>query len=451
MKLHLILLLALSWLGGCAANAPVAPEDFTDVIALSEEFSHAAKRNQVTRLAKTPPVARKTAAPFTCNVDKAGIDLSRVNKVDLSFIDADIREALLEISMLTEVPIVADETVQGLLTATVLGKDIESALNIILAPGNFTYKKFRDYIYVGSQFPGSPSLALLSDTCRFRPRHLEAAKLVNLLADYQQRFINLNEENNLISIVAPPAYQKEIQNNLLLLDQPREQVLLEVSIVEVSREVFDILGIHWGNLNLVEEGIELAMVNQLLDRGGSQNNYNVIGGNPVNTVTLKRFKDSIGVLKNHGDVDIKAMPSIVTLDGKGANFNSTETLWMPGGLDGSSSKSRGVEYGVNVKIVPHIAGHGDIRLDIQDASVSDLTLAAGGEPLLVSHSVSNFVQVAHGDVVVLGGLLQKKRRESEAHMPGAASIPGLKRLFAQKRNEIKETEVLIVIKPTILG
>ncbi len=435
--------------GGCATTPRVPVDDTSHLSELTAAFRAEAMATRQQAVARTKTL--RPAASIQCVDAEEGIDLSGMPPVDISFIEADIREALLELSMLTEIPIVADDTVQGLVTATLLGKSLESALEVILAPGNFAYKRHQDFIYVGSQYRGSPSLAVLSETCRFRPHNVEASKLANLLSPAQREFINVNEENNLISIFAPPAMQKRIQESLKLLDKPREQVLLEVSIVEVSREVFDILGIHWGNLNLIEEGLELAMVNELLNRNGTgQTNYNVAGASNVNTVAMKRFKDSIGILKSHGEVDIKAMPSITTLDGKPANFNSTETMWLAG-ISNNTDRSKGLAYGVNINIVPHIGADHGIRLDIVDASVSDLTMAAGGEPLLISHSVSNFVEVTNGDVVVLGGLLQKKQRESEAGMPGLSKVPAVKRLFSQKRTEMKETEVLIVIKPTILG
>lgn len=387
---------------------------------------------------------------YTCIDQEPGLDISRVPAIDVSFIESDLREALLEISMLTDIPIIADDSVQGIISATLQGKSLSTTLDVLLAPGNFAYKKFEDFIFVGSQYPGSTSLALLSKTCRFSPKHMQVEDLIALVDPADRQFIHVNPENNLLSIAAPDKQQKRLKHLLELLDQPVDQVLLEVSIVEVNKEVFDILGINWGNLNIIEQGLDVALTNQLFGAlDGDQSNYNYVGLSRTPS-PMDRFKDSIGVLKNRGDADIKAMPSIVTLDGKEAKFTSTETIWLPH-LNEGANKAKGLAYGVNIKLVPHIRSDNDIRLDIVDASVSDLSSTGDGSPVLVEHSVSNSVEISNGDLVVLGGLLQKKSRNKNARVPGLSNIPLTKRLFSQKRTEIQETEVLIVIRPTILG
>ena len=400
---------------------------------------------------KTLPRTREEA--FSCVKEGDAINIDDVPAIDISFIEADIAEALLELSMLTEVPIIADETVQGLVSVTLLNSPIEATLEAILAPGNFAFKKHPGFIFVGSQYVDSPSLALLSDTCRFKPQNLETVKLIELLSPVHRSFVNSNEETNLISITAPPATLHRIQNALLLMDRPRAQVLLEVSIVEVSREASDILGVHWGNINLVELGMELAVLDRMFDRGsrGGQNNYNYASPSNVRRISMERFKDSIGILRNSGHADIKAMPSIITLDGREANFSPTETVWLPYIAGTGANRGKELEYGVRVKIVPHVGGNGKIRLDIIHASVSDLTTTANGEPLMISHSISSTVEVSSGEVLVLGGLLQKRRRQGNARVPGLSRLPGVKRLFSQQRKETKETEVLIVIHPTVVS
>jgi type IV pilus assembly protein PilQ len=386
---------------------------------------------------------------FSCVEDAEQMDLSEIPDIDVSFIESDLREVLLELSMLTEVPIVADESVQGIVSASLQGKSLSTTLGVVLAPGNYAFKIFEDFIFVGSQYQGSPSLSLLSKTCRFSPSHMQVTSLAALIDPVDKQFIHINEENNLISITAPDRQQRRMRRLLELLDKPVDQVLLEVSIVEVNKEVFDILGINWNNLNIIEQGLDVALTNELFGSpDGDQSNYNYIGSRLP--TPMDRFKDSIGVLKNRGDADIKAMPSIVTLDGKEAKFTSTETIWLPLVNDGSN-KSTGLAYGVNIKLIPHIRSDDDIRLDIVDASVSDLTSSSTGNPILVSHSVSNSVEISDGDLVVLGGLLQKKNRNQEARVPLLSRMPGAGKLFSQDKTEIRETEVLIVIRPTILS
>ena len=444
--IRILIISLLSTLSACASTVP------TTQVEAKPNIEQMAKTSFDSTIEKRSTTRRQTRKAFQCVDGGTEINTRDIPAIDISFIEADIREALLELSMLTEIPIVADDSVQGIVSATLLGKDLSTALKIVLSPGNFAFKKYEDFIFVGSQYPGSPSLTLLSSTCRYSPMHSEVAELVPMLSPLEQEFVQINTEANIISITAPPMMQEKLKHSLELLDEPRDQILLEVSIVEVNREVFDILGINWGSLNIIEEGLDVALTAQLLDKlGGNQNNYNYVGNGGLNHNSMNRFKDSIGVLKNRGDADIKAMPSIVTLDGKEATFNSTETIWLPQFAEGGSSKMKGLVYGVNIKLIPHIRSNNTIRLNIIDASVSDLTTSASGEPILVSHTVSNTVDISDGDIVVLGGLVQKKNKFSEAKVPVLSGIPGIKKLFSQEITEMKETEVLIVIRPSITG
>ncbi len=446
----LCLLITTSLLAACATT-PLSVVESVDLTNMIKELNVNSLANSPYAVAaKTSPLSRQDA--FTCIDNEEAINTEDIPAIDISFIEADVTEALLELSMLTEVPIIADETVQGLVTVTLLNSPIEATLDAILAAGNFAYKKHAGFIFVGSQYVASPSLALLSDTCLFKPQNLEAVKLIELLSPVHQSFISSDEEANLISISAPPKTLRQIQKAVLLMDRPRDQVLIEVSIVEVSREASDILGVHWGKLNVLEHGLELAILDRLFEKNNNgQNNYNYGSPSNMNRVSMERFKGSIGILKNIGHANIKAMPSIITLDGKVAEFSSTETIWLSNAMKTSGTQNKGLEYGVHVKIVPHVGSDRKIRLEIIHASVSDLAQSSSGEPILTSHSVSNTVEVLSGEVLVLGGLLQKRRREGSAKVPGLSKLPGIKYFFSQQQKEVEETEVLIVIHPTIVG
>ncbi len=449
MQIPLYTLLALLLLASCSVHPPSesVPQDVRKM--LTELKARSLANSPYISQQKTSPRKRKEA--FDCIEVEGGIDIEKIPKLDISFIEADIAEALLELSMLTQVPIIIDETVQGLVTITLVDSPMETSLKAILAPGNYAFKRLPGFIFVGSQYKDSPSLALLSDTCRFQPQNLEAAKLIELLSPGHRAFITSNVENNLISITAPPSTLHQIQDVLLLMDRPRDQVLLEVSIVEVSREASSILGVNWGNLNLMELSLELAVLDRVLGQGSKgQNNYNYPTASNINSVGMERFKNSIGILKNSGYADIKAMPSIITLDGKEANFSSTETIWLPSVATAGSNQAKGLEYGVRLRIIPHVGRDQNIRLEILQASVSDLTTSAQGDPLLISHSISSTVEVASGDVLVLGGLLQERRREGDAKVPLLSRIPGIRHAFSQQQREFRETEVLIVIHPKVV-
>ena len=101
-------------------------------------------------------------------------------------------------------------------------------------------------------------------------------------------------------------------------------------------------------------------------------------------------------------------------------------------------------------VVPRISLDGQVSLQIINASVSDLTEDHDAQPRLISHSISNTVDVPDGDYLVLGGLLQKKVSRTQNKLPIGLTGTALGFLTGQNQSVEEETEVLIMIRPRIL-
>jgi type II secretory pathway component GspD/PulD (secretin) len=166
----------------------------------------------------------------------------------------------------------------------------------------------------------------------------------------------------------------------------------------------------------------------------------------------RTLAQSVQALQAQGEAAVKAMPSIVSLDGQEALFSSTQTVWLPysTGSTGTTDRRNELSFGVEMKLVPRISVDGQVTLRIINATVSDLTEDHHNQPRLVTHSISNTVTVQDGDYLILGGLLQKKLRSSESGLPVQSGIKALKFLSGSDEVREEEMEVLIMIRPQIL-
>ncbi len=70
-------------------------------------------------------------------------------KVSNAFQDSDLKQALSDLGLAAGVSVVADETVQGNVTASIKNKTIEQALDILLLPGGYCWAKIGDAYLVG--------------------------------------------------------------------------------------------------------------------------------------------------------------------------------------------------------------------------------------------------------------------------------------------------------------
>ena len=452
----LMLSVSLFCFGGCASHvtddareAVLSVEDLTlNDEQLAEQFGRIFQRQSHTlRLDTEKP--RKKRNAFTCTTFPIPALSRRLPNISISFMEADLREALVEISVVTQIPVVMDDLIDGLISVNFTDTRLDKALNIMLAGGRFEYRVHDDYIFVGSSTPDSPSFSSLAVSCRYKPFHTLPIDLASSLSPYYQQFIRVPQNSDYLTITAPVKIQKNIQNQLKTFDQAPEQVLLEMSIVEVSKEALKILGLNWRKFGRDPN------TRQLRDMGvgewdgvSSSSASELLRSFSVGLMPHRTLAESMRFLEQSGSAKIKAMPSIVSLDGREAIFSTTNSIWVV--ESPSSNRTRELVYGVEMNVTPRISSDGDITLRIAKASVSDLTETDQGQPQITSHSVSNTVTVKDGDFLILGGLLQSRKSKKVSGLPISTKMKGLDYLLRQSHTEHVETEVLIMIRPRIL-
>ncbi|MEE8396952.1 MAG: hypothetical protein V3S29_12915 [bacterium] len=436
-----------------------AREHFTKLMAKHPDLREVAwqyllriqKAAQPTPTPPEKPSAAQAApaAGFVCQ-DRHPGETDDIGKkvVSASFIEADLREALLEISTQTGVSIIPDETVTGILSASIAEMPLEEALEMILAPNNFSFRRIRNFYLVGESSPENPSFHLLSETCLFKPAHLLPEEILDLLAPFYKPFINLQQRRGLLTVVAPQSMQRRIQRDVLNFDREPPQVLLELTIVEVTSRGREMLGIDWSNgKSPTEAGATLG--NTSSTSGGA----GLFGVNltTADSLTTKTFQATVNWLSETGEATLRANPSIVTLDGHEAVFSSIHRSWVDPTPESTTKKKEEIRYGVTMRIIPRISENREVVLNIVSAEVSDLTVNSMGNPEVISHSISTKVRMRQGEALVLGGLLQKKKTYRVTKVPLLGDIPIFGYFFKSEAERSRETEILIVIKPTVLS
>ena len=365
----------------------------------------------------------KNNEAYRCSKDSL-VNSKKDQLVSVDLFEMDLRDALIELSIQIGFPILIDESVNSLISATLNNVALSSALETLLAAGDYSYRFEQDYVLVGASQPDTASFSRLALTCRYKPKHMGSDELNSILSEQQQQFVRVPEGNEYLSIHAPSAIQGQILRSLELHDEAPGQVILELSIIEVSRDAMEILGISWDR--------PLSVTYDIFKR-------------PI----LLR---SMRALQREGKAVVKSMPSIVYKDGHQAHFESKQTIWLPYSTKKGFTlvQNQQIRYGIELKIIPNIAVDGRINLQILNASVSDLIVAGSDEHRLMSHRISNTVDVQNGDYLVLGGLLQKKQSKEKEGIPFTSAINPLNLLFAQTQTKEQEMEILIMIRPRII-
>ena len=108
------------------------------------------------------------------------------------------------------------------------------------------------------------------------------------------------------------------------------------------------------------------------------------------------------------------------------------------------------DLGINVKVTPHIHSVSEVTLDLE-AEFKVLTgQSLNGIPIISTRKLVSKVTLRDGEWGVVSGLVTSNEARSMHGIPGLSEIPVLGRLLRQNTKSEDATEVLMVIKPTLL-
>ena len=107
-----------------------------------------------------------------------------------------------------------------------------------------------------------------------------------------------------------------------------------------------------------------------------------------------------------------------------------------------------------LKVTPQVTPDNRIILDlnVKKDSVGQVIVGGAGQqvPSIDTREISTQVLVNDGQTVVLGGILETERRETEKKVPYLGDIPVLGRIFKTTGKTNNKDELLIFVTPKIL-
>ncbi|GEM_PF-2692404 len=237
----------------------------------------------------------------------------------------------------------------------------------------------------------------------------------------------LESEFNLI--VDPPS----------ILTEGKRTIGVKVYVIEMKKSSKKDLGVQWVDaLNLQEDPIPIPGLTEV---------------GPIKRISPVVM--NLRALVERGKARILSSPTLITLEGKSANFfvGGEFPVTMPAGMGQVAIEWK--EYGVNLTITPSIDLKNYINLSIKpDVSELDWTNAVqiGGYtiPAIRRKSLNASVRVRSGETVGLGGLINSKTSYKKSGIPILSSIPLLGSLFSLKTATSEETEIIFLVTPVIL-
>lgn len=293
--------------------------------------------------------------------------------------------------------------------------------------------------------------------------------LTVLVGDGDGRKVIVTPQAGIVVVRAMPEEIDSAKNFLRKAELiMRRQVVLEAKILEVQLNDSYQTGIDWTAISDIEGNALTFGVT-----GSPTVSPNAVGGAFSAAYNSSDFFGVIDMLETQGSVQVLSSPRISTVNNQKAvikvgqdEFFVTEISNTTTTTTGTTTSNPEVELtpffsGIALDVTPQISENDEIILHIHP-SISEVedqtkTITLGNQnvelPLALStiRETDSVVFARSGQVVVLGGLMQNKSVDNNSGTPLLGNTPVVGHLFSQQRNRTVKNELVILLKPIIMG
>ncbi|MBR0994296.1 type II secretion system secretin GspD [Bradyrhizobium japonicum] len=270
-------------------------------------------------------------------------------------------------------------------------------------------------------------------------------------AEPMMKIVADDTKNSLLIMANDRDYQRVLRV-VQGLDVVASQVLIEAVIAEVSLNDDLQFGLQW---QFAKNGTPTAAFTNALTGGVAASfpgfNY------AVNTANIAATLSALNALTH---VNIISTPSLMVLDNKTARLQigdqvpittqtATSTVTAQTAIVNSITMQ---DTGVILAVTPRINESGRVQLDIEQevSSVVKTTTSNIDSPTIQQRRVKTTVVVSDGEVLALGGMIQDSANKSSNQLPILGDIPGLGAVFANRKDAVQKTELVILITPKVV-
>jgi type IV pilus assembly protein PilQ len=427
-------------------------------------------------------------------------------RLTLNFQDIDVRAVLQLLADTSGQNIVVSDTVKGRVTLRLQNVPWDQAMDIVLRTKGLDMRRKDNVILVAPQAEiadrEKAELAAQKDIQELVPLRTEflqinyakAADIAKLLKSggggsllSERGNVSIDDRTNTLLVQDTAEKIDQIRAMVATLDIPIRQVLIESRIVIVSDDFSRDLGVRAGFTQIGDSIGDLyslsgsaqatdTMMGSALDNlantgspypvqipFGNFDRYNVNMpvGNPAGRIAMSILNFDqflidleISAAQSEGKAEIVSSPKVITSNQREAVIEQGVEIPYQESSSSGATTTQFKKAVLSLKVTPQITPDDRIILDLEvnKDSVGELVASATGGfvPSIDTRSVTTQVLVNDGQTVVLGGIMETERRESEKKVPFLGDVPGLGALFRTRGKINNRAELLIFVTPKIL-
>jgi general secretion pathway protein D len=258
------------------------------------------------------------------------------------------------------------------------------------------------------------------------------------------------------------------------LDKARGEVVVDIAVLEVSKNWEKTLGISWPNSFGVSLQPSCAQNNTCSTSSTSTSTTSTSTTTSPTLYTLANLNSTnfavnvgaatINLLLTDNNTKVLQSPRIRATDAQKASMKIGSRIPIATGSYQTGAATALVsslvntqfqyqDVGVNIEMTPNIHYDHDVTLKIKievSAESGTETISGVTEPIISQRVVDQVIRLKEGEASILGGIQDKQESVNWNGIPGLSAIPILKYIFGSKDHTIQDDDIVFVIVPHIV-
>ncbi len=251
------------------------------------------------------------------------------------------------------------------------------------------------------------------------------------------------------------------------LDKAKAEVVVEVAVMQVSRDKLHNLGVNpptSATVTLQNNINTTSTTTSTTTNSGSGINLNSLGNLNATDFQVTIPQATATALLSDSNTKLIQNPQIRALDGQKATLKIGDRVpvatgsFQPGiggvGINPLvNTQFQYLDVGVNIDITPrvHAGREVTLKMTLDISAVTSFSNIGGiSQPVIGQRKIEHEIRLKDGEVNLLGGMLEDQQTKALTGIPGLANVPILKYLFSKTDTEHRQNEIVFVLVPHII-
>ena len=305
---------------------------------------------------------------------------------------------------------------------------------------------------------GSPNPATMQNS---------GATVVKRMTFREAASVIANPETGVIAIRATSRQHEKVQEFIdKIMNSARRQVMIEATIIEVSLGDTYQQGIDWEKA-ATQTGFSLTRATNTESAGSTVTPFSLTYRNISGGLSV-----IIDMLRGFGTTKVLSSPKLTVLNNQTATLKVSEEFVYfnvkqdiaagntnTNAVTTTTTTPQSVSIGFFMSLTAQISDDDVVTLNVRPSISSISALKQDPNPALTvvnevpqirTREIESMMRVPSGNIAVLGGLMEDKLENKSGRIPGVGDIPVLGEIFTTRNNSASKTELVIVLRPTVI-